>query len=72
MTETSPEVQPCPYWRPVDSTRLIDMNSYLIAFALGTASGIGLSVWSCNQLNRLRSPRYYRRRARRVARGYAR
>ncbi len=48
------------------------MTSYLIAFALGTASGIGLSAWTCTQLNRLRSPRYYRRRARRVAGGYAR
>jgi hypothetical protein len=60
------------YRRPVDSTRLTDMNSYLLTFALGTASGIGLSAWSCSQINRFRGPRYYRRRARRVAHGYAR
>lgn len=48
------------------------MNSYLIAFSMGTATGIGMSVWACNQLNRIRTPRYYRRRARRTARGYAR
>ena len=48
------------------------MNSYLITFAIGTASGIGLSVWFCQQLSQFRSPRYYRRRARRIARGYAR
>jgi hypothetical protein len=48
------------------------MNSYLATFAIGTATGIGLSVWCCHQLNRFRGPRYYRRRARRVAHGYAR
>jgi hypothetical protein len=48
------------------------MNLYLFTFAIGTASGIGLSVWFCNQLNRFRGPRYYRRRARRVGLGYAR
>lgn len=49
------------------------MNSYLATFAIGTATGIGLSIWICNQLNRLRTPHYYRRRrARRIARGYAR
>ncbi|MGH1488552.1 MAG: hypothetical protein ACRBK7_04025 [Acidimicrobiales bacterium] len=48
------------------------MNSYLITFAVGTATGVGLSVWFCTQLNQSRSPRYYRRRARRVAGGYAR
>ena len=48
------------------------MNSYLLTFAFGTASGIGLSVWFCSQLNRFRGPHYYRRRARRVALGYAR
>lgn len=48
------------------------MNSYLLIFALGTASGISLSVWFCNQLNRFRGPGYYRRRARRVGLGYSR
>ena len=60
------------YWRPGESTRFVYMNSYLITFAIGTASGIGLSVWFCQQLSQFRSPRYYRRRARRIARGYAR
>lgn len=60
------------YSRPVVSTRFIDMNSYLLIFALGTASGISLSVWFCNQLNRFRGPGYYRRRARRVGLGYSR
>lgn len=48
------------------------VESYLVVFGMGTFSGIGLSVWVCNQLNRFRGPTYYRRRARRVARGYDR
>ncbi|MEM9656440.1 MAG: hypothetical protein AAGA65_30470 [Actinomycetota bacterium] len=48
------------------------MNTYLATFAIGTATGIGFSVWFCQQLNQLRTPRYYKRRARRVAKGYAR
>jgi hypothetical protein len=31
-----------------------------------------MSVWFCQQLNRFRSPRYYRRRARQASWGYGR
>lgn len=44
-------------------------NSYLIVFGVGVGSGIWGSWWFCQQLTSFRSPRYYRRRARRVARG---
>lgn len=48
------------------------VNEYLMIFGAGTATGIGVSAWFCQQLSRVRGPGYYRRRARRVARGYAR
>jgi hypothetical protein len=44
-------------------------NSYFITFAMGAGAGIWFSWWVTQQLNSFRSPRYYRRRARRVARG---
>ena len=47
-------------------------NPFLLTFALGAGSGIWASVWFNNLLRSMRSPRYYRRRARRAARGYAR
>lgn len=63
------------YWRPLlqnfdDGMNLLALiqNPYVITFGAGTGCGIWVSVWFCNQLNRVRSPRYYRRRARRVAR----
>ncbi len=45
------------------------MNEYLVVFGAGTSCGIGLSFWFCNQRERFRSPRYYRRRAGAVSRG---
>ena len=48
------------------------MEITITVFGAGVASGIGLSVWTCQQLNRFRGPGYYRRRARRVTRGQSR
>jgi hypothetical protein len=44
----------------------------LTVFGLGFGSGIWLSVWTCQRLNRFRSPAYYRRRARRSSREWGR
>lgn len=44
------------------------MNDYLITFSAGTGCGIAFSVWFCQQLAKTRTPRYYLRRARSVAR----
>jgi len=44
------------------------MELLATTFGLGLVSGIGVNVWFCAQLKRLRGPRYYHRRARRVAR----
>lgn len=44
-------------------------NTYLIVFSAGVGSGIWASAKFCALLNSVRTPRYYQRRARRVARG---
>jgi len=44
-------------------------NTYLIVFGAGVGSGIWASAKFCALLNSVRTPRYYQRRARRVARG---
>ena len=44
-------------------------NTYLIVFGAGVGSGIWASAKFCALLNSVRTPRYYQRRARRLARG---